>query len=485
MCPRSGTIILFLLFNMAKQNRALLVEGKIGKTLFYMSLPMIVGIIGMVLFNLVDTYFVGRLGADELAAISFTFPVIFLIGSITMGLGIGTSSVISRAIGEGNNYKVQRLTTDSIILSIILSAIFLLAGLLTIRPLFRLMGATSEVLPLIEEYMSIWYLGMPFVIIPMVGNNAIRATGDTKTPALIMFTAIVVNITLDPLLIFGPGPFPRLELKGAAIATVIARAVTMIVAFYVLYRRDKMVTFAKPEIKDVMGSWKKILYIGLPAAGTNLIIPLSIGIITRLISQYGKNAVAAFGVGSKVEMFAMAVIMALSSVLAPFVGQNWGAEKIGRINRGIRISQFFSLIWGVALFFLFLFMSDRIAGIFNDNVEIVNLTSLYLIILSVSYGFQGVLRLSGSALNALNKPLPSAALSILQMFVLYIPLALIGSKMTGIKGIFAAGAIANIAAGSAAFLLLRRFTTSNGAGDRGADVISEADIFGRKSDDLL
>jgi len=441
---------------MKNNKKAILIEGNIPKTLIFLTLPMLVGILGMSIFNLVDTFFVGKLGTNELAAISFTFPVIFVIQSIAMGLGIGTSSVISRAIGEGNQYKVQRLTTDALFLSILIVTFFAITGFLTIEPIFHLLGATSELIHLIKAYMTIWYLGVPFVVIPMVGNNAIRATGDTKTPSLIMVTAILVNLTLDPFLIFGYGPFPRLGLAGAATATVIARATTLIMAFWILYHRDKMISLQIPKFKEVINSWKQVLYIGLPAAGTNLIMPVSIGIITRLIATYGPAAVAGFGVASRIEMFALALIAALSSVLTPFVGQNWGAKKNDRVRLGIKYSSIFSIVWGAIVFIIFVLASKSVAMIFNKNPEVVATTSLYLIIVSVSYGFQGVLFISSSAFNALNKPIPSATLMTMRTFLLYVPLAFIGAYFFKIKGIFTAAAIANITSGTLAFLWLRK-----------------------------
>jgi len=240
-----------------------LIDGPVARTLLNLTIPMIIGMVGIVAFNLVDTFFVGQLGTQELAALSFTFPIIMVIGSLAMGIGTGASAVISQAIGRGDHNKVQRLTTDSLILSFLLVAFFVAFGMLTIEPLFRLLGAEPEIIPLIREYMVIWYPGVLFLIIPMVGNNAIRATGDTKTPSAIMLVAVVVNIILDPLLIFGLGPFPMLGLEGAAIATVVSRAITLVVALWVLYYRDRMMTFELPAPKELIDSWKSILYIGM------------------------------------------------------------------------------------------------------------------------------------------------------------------------------------------------------------------------------
>jgi putative MATE family efflux protein len=293
-----------------KQQKARLTDGPVVKTLVNLTLPMMVGIIGMVTFNLVDTFFVGRLGTPELAAMSFTFPVILVVSSLAMGLGIGTAAVVSHAIGEGDHHKIQRLTTDGLLLAFLVVTAFSVAGELTIEPLFRGLGADDNTIHLIKKYMSVWYIGVPFVIIPMVGNNAIRATGDTKTPAAIMVVAVIMNLILDPLLIFGIGPFPRLELAGAALATVFARATTLAVSIMVLSRRENMITLKLPGLKEVINSWKQILYIGIPAAATNIILPVSIGIVTRLVSAFGPESVAGFGVASKIEMFALTIIMA-------------------------------------------------------------------------------------------------------------------------------------------------------------------------------
>ncbi len=217
----------------------------------------------IILFNFVDTIFVGRLGTKHLAAMSFTFPVVFTIQSLALGLSVGTTSVISRAIGAGDHEDVRRLTTHALVLSVSLVTILALTGLFTIDPLFTLLGATPEILPLIRQYMVPWYFGVGFVVVPMVGNGAIRATGDTKTPSYVMMVAGLANVILDPLLIFGIGPFPRMELQGAAIATVIARALTFIAAIWVLRYREKILEFTVHGMAVILDSWKRILHIGI------------------------------------------------------------------------------------------------------------------------------------------------------------------------------------------------------------------------------
>ena len=437
-------------------NKALLVEGSIGKILVTLTIPMIFGMVGIIAFNLVDTFFVGRLGTRELAALSFTFPVVMVIGSLALGLGTGASAVISRAIGEQDTKKVRRLTTDALVLSVLLVGAFVFVGFLTIDPLFRLLGASPELLPLIRQYMVIWYPGMVFLVVPMVGNNAIRATGDTKTPAIIMLMAAVLNTLIDPLLIFGLGPFPRLELAGAAIATVIARAVTLAVALWVLHFRDRMTTLELPSLKAMSSSWKSILYIGLPTAGTRIIGPISIGVVTRLLASYGPEAVAGFGVAIRIEFFALTVIIALASVVGPFVGQNWGAGRLDRVTTGLKYSNRFSMVWGAAMLLVLGAAAGWIAPLFNDNPEVISTTVLYLMIVPISYGAHGVLHISNTALNVLQRPFHAAALIAGQMFLLYIPMAHLGSRAFGLWGIFAGIVIALCIGGISARMVLGR-----------------------------
>lgn len=441
------------------ERKAKLTEGPVGRKLLFLTIPMVMGIFAMVAFNLADTYFVARLGTKELAAMSFTFPVVMLIHSIALGLGIGTSSVVSRAIGEGDHHKVQMLTTHSLLLAFCLVAFLVTVGLVTINPLFTLLGATPDILPLIREYMRIWYVGMVFVTVPMVGNNAIRASGDTKTPSLIMMTAAGINVVLDPLLIFGLAGFPRLELAGAALATVFGRATTLVLSLSILHFREKMVDFSLRAIHNVRDSWKKVLYISVPSAATNVLIPLSMGVIVRMVAQFGTAAVAAVGAGTRVESFALMVILALGASLIPFIGQNWGAGKFDRVHLAQTYSNRFTFWWGLLCVIVFLLIAAPIARLFSQDPDVVDGIINYLWIVPVGYGLQGISLLVSASFNAVNRPLAAASLSLIRMFVLYIPLAYFGGQLFGLRGLFAGISLANVIAGIIALLWLAHART--------------------------
>ena len=429
-----------------------LIEGNVGQQLIKLSIPMIWGVLAVTAFNIVDTYFVGQLGTKPLAAMSFTFPVVMTLGSLAMGLGIGASSVIARAIGKGDRDRVKRLTTDSLTLSLLVVAIFVSLGLVTIEPLFTALGAGADILPFIRDYMQLWYFGMIFLVIPMVGNSAIRASGNTLTPGIIMIVAAGVNIILDPLFILGWGGFPRLEIQGAAIATIISRAITLVAALFVLHYQEKMLCFNLPKLKVILTSWQKILQIGLPAAATSMITPISIGLITSAIAFYGAEAVAAFGIASRIESLSLIVIIALSASLGPFVGQNWGAKKYHRVHRALNLSYLFCLGWGIMMAAVLAPSASWLASLFNSDPQVIQIATNYLWFVPISYAAAGIIFVASSTFNALGKPIPSMIMTVSRMVVLYIPLAYVGSKLFGINGIFAAACIANLAVGIGAYI---------------------------------
>lgn len=438
-----------------------LTEGDIRPLLVKLTLPMLWGMLSMTIFNLTDTFFIGQLGKKELAAMSFTFPVVTALNSFAFGLGVGASAVISVIVGEGNRKEVKRLATHAMLLGCTIGCIIAATGEMTITPLFRILGAEEDLLPLITEYMQIWYIGFLFVVIPMIGNNIIRATGDMRTPGLIMSVIAVINICLDPILIFGVSIIPQLGITGAAIATVISRAIGMLFICVVLIKREKLILFTLPKITFMFHSWGKILHIGIPTATSYIIIPFATGVITRMISSYGAEAVAGFGVGTRLEMMAMMVVMALASVLVPFIGQNSGGRKFNRINQALTSGYMFSILWGAGIFLFFYFTGKFLGKLFNEDEKIIEAVVLYLNIVGIGYGLQGCVHVAASALNALKRPLLAMTLALVRMFILNIPLSYFCSLFLGLKGIFLGITLSLIITGTGAILIVRRMVRLN------------------------
>ncbi len=428
-----------------------LTQGSVGWQLVKLTLPMVWGVFAIIAFNLVDTYFVGQLGTAQLAAMSFTFPVVLTLGSLAMGLGVGASSVIARAIGEGDFSRVQRFTTNSLTLALTVVILFVALGLLTIEPLFAMLGAGPEVMPFIQDYMQIWYFGMVFLVVPMVGNSAIRAAGNTLTPSIIMTIASAVNIILDPLLITGAWGFPRLEIQGAALATVIARATTLVAALLVLRFKENLLSLKLPDLEETLWCWRDILTVGLPAAAASTVTPISIGVITSFLAVHGAVAVAGFGIASRIESFATIAILALSASIGPFVGQNWGARAFTRVRQAMQQSFLFCVGWGLLAALCLGLGAKSLAALFNPDPAVIAIATRYLWLVPISYGGLGIVRIASSASNAIGRPLPSVVMTVTHMFVLYIPLAYFGSRLAGPTGIFVAALVANLVMGVGAY----------------------------------
>lgn len=436
-------------------SRSLLTEGSIARALFNMAAPMTLGLLATMSFNIVDTYFVAGLGGDALAALSFPVPVIMFILSMAIGLGAGTSSVVARAVGSHDEQAIKNLITDSISLSACLSILLMLVGLFTIEPVFRALGADDRVLPLIKDYMFIWYFSAPMLVVPMVVMAAFRALGNTRLQAMIMISMAVLNAVLDPLLIYGWGIFPRLEVAGAAWASLIVRLLSLLVVFYYLEIKQKLLVnpFRMERVKH---SWKQILHVGLPASATNMIIPASGAVVIWLIARNGWEAVAGFGAATRVEAMALICFYALSAVIGPFVGQNVSAGHLHRVNGAQNISARFCIAIGFSAAVLLALLSRPIAEIFSDNPLVVEVTRFYLLLVPFSYFAYGVVMVVNASFNGLGRPFPGVMLSSARVIFLLFPLAWLGNQLWGVQGIFVAIAAANLLAGVWAFLWIKK-----------------------------
>ncbi|MDD1795784.1 MATE family efflux transporter [Enterovibrio sp. ZSDZ42] len=428
-----------------------LLTAPIDQVLKNMTIPMVFGLVAILAFSLVDTFFISLLGTDALAAVSFTFPITFAVNCITMGIGVGLSTCIARSLGKRAMNDAARISGHGLILAVLLVICASAIGLLTIDPLFRLLGAHQSLLPLIHEYMNVWYLTIPLLVIPMAGNSAIRATGDTRTPAKIMILAGLINGLLDPLLIFGLGPFPELGVQGAAIASGISWAGALLCSLYVLIKREKLL--APPSTRYLLQDWKDILAIGTPAALSNALNPLSGAILMALLAAQGTAAVAAYGAAQRVESLLLIVMMALTSSLTPLMAQNFGANHSSRAFDALFRAMRFSVLFQFIVFIAMVPLSSPIAAIFSQEPAVQNKLWHYLIVVPVSYGMQGVMMMLVSALNAMKKPMLAFAMNLVRLFVLLLPMAWFGSMIDGTEGMFIGIAVANGIAGIVAYIM--------------------------------
>jgi len=431
-------------------------DGSIVKLLFTKSLPMVVGIGAAMSFAFVDTYWVGKLGTNPLAAMTFTFPLDFLVMGLAFGVGTGASAEISKAFGRGDLEKVRTLTRETLILSFVIVAICVSTLYLFMDNIFVLMGAKPELIPLIKEFMKFWIPGQFALVIPIIINSATRAIGDTKTPSFIMLGAGVINLIINPLFIFGWYGFPEFGIAGSSLSTLISRLFTLVVAFYLITYRDKMLSFKIPTNKEFFENVSSILKVGLPSMATQLIMPLGISIVIKFVSIYGNYAVAAFGMASRIDTTALVVFMAMASVVGPFVGQNLGAKRFDRIKELVKNSYYFAFIWGFVMVIIFNLFGEAISKAVKDDVNVVNIMVAYLSITSFSIAFRGISMLNTTALNVLQQPITSALLTSSQIFVFFIPFAFLLSSYIGLNGIFWANLFSGLVISIISYFILKK-----------------------------
>jgi len=257
----------------------------------------------------------------------------------------------------------------------------------------------------------------------------------------------VLNIILDPILIFGLFGMPRLEVEGAAIATVLANALTMVASILAIVFEEKLVTFRHLWPSLILDSWRRILHVGLPSMASSLIAPMTSAFITYQIAKFGQEAVAGFGVASRVEGVALMALMALSAAVTPVVGQNYGALKFDRVQAGVNWCYRFSLIYGLCVATVIALTSGYIVGAFTENQTAIETAQLHMRIVPISYIALGCAMTVNSAFNAIGKPLPAMFISMTRTILVYAPLAFLFAKLFGIVGIFAAACTANFIAG--------------------------------------
>ncbi|VGO22650.1 MATE family efflux transporter [Pontiella sulfatireligans] len=433
-----------------------LLKGSVKAHLFRLTLPGIGGMFAIMVFNLTDTYFVSRLGTEELAAMGFTFSVVMIIGALAIGFSTGSASIITRAIGAGDWTLARRTTSDGLVLTIIGTAVVSVLGYFTITPVFTMLGASGHVLELVREYMQIWFIGAVFAIMPPVTDGCLRSAGDMVRPVIVMCTCAVINCILDPILIFGWGPFPAMGMAGAALATVVARGLGATASLALLHFKLNLINWQVPHIRELLHSWSQIIRLGIPAALTQALNPVAQGFYIRLAAGIGGvQAVAAMATGTRIESIIFIIAMAYSTAITPFVGHNYGAKAYGRVQETRRLSTRFAFLYSGATFLLLLPFAHLISSIFSDNPEVVRMSTIYLLVAALGHAGVHICTWMSQLLNVIGRPRPVVAISLSRVFLFIMPFSLLGSRFFGFTGLVAGLALANLFAGWAAYLATR------------------------------
>jgi putative MATE family efflux protein len=419
-------------------------QGSIRRHVAKLSAVMIGGFLAMTLGALVEMFYLGMVGKLELAAIAFSFPMVMALNAMTRGLGVGAAALIARAMGAGDREHAALLVGHCymLIIGFTLSLSFL--GQFGAEHLYRLLGADSEVLVLASGYAHIWLLGFPLMGFAMASNGLIRAFGNATYPGYITTVGPVIQVVVGPFLIFGWLGLPAMGLEGAAWTFVLSSLGQFLMALYWYLVRERLLRWTLVGVKTSMVN---ILQVGIPAAATNLIQPVSTGVVTWLLAGYGVSVVAGFGVASRIESVAGMVVIGIATSVVPLVGQNWGASQFARVRLAMNTCYQACLAWGLIAAIIMWLAAPYFVRVINADPTLIESAVAFLYIVPVSIGFMGMLTVSTHCFNALRRPGPALILSITRLLLLYIPMALLGSYLFGYVGVFVATAAANVLIG--------------------------------------
>ncbi|QTD54917.1 MATE family efflux transporter [Parasphingorhabdus cellanae] len=404
---------------------AKLTNGSIVGHLVSQTAPMLLGIASIMSIGIIDAYFIGQLGAKELAAVSFIFPVTVALSSMGVGVIAAISSVVSRALGSGDEAKAQQLGNLGIALAIIFGLCIAVTLYLVKTPLFDLMQAEDDLLPLIQAYMTPYALGFPLLLTNMGMNGVLRGQGAAKRASTILFAFAATNWVLDPLLITGIGSFEGFGIEGAAYATIGGWAVGTGLGFVLVQSSAIKMNPACLTATDWRKGVVSLLRVGGPAAGSNAINPIGLSILTALLAGYGQDEVAGFGAAGRLQSLAVVPLLALSSSIGAVVGQNWGAGKAERARRALWLSGIFCILYGLLIATALVLASRWIGSFFTEKDAVLAAIETYLTIAAWGFGGYGLFIVANGAFNAIDRAGTALALSLSRVFLIMVPIALL------------------------------------------------------------
>lgn len=433
--------------------------GPVGRTMLKTALGMLAGTVAMSGYNLADTYFVGRLpGAEPLAAMGYSFPMIMLVTCLFRGLTIGVMTTSSQMLGGGRHRRAARMISGGLVLIFLFSTLLGLLGFLSSHRVFGHFGAAGEALNQVTGYMNIWFLGCATAALSGAGNDLLITAGDARTASMMMIAGMLVNVVLDPIFIFGAGPVPAMGIRGAALATIIAQGLAAATVIRLLHRRHALIRFEWIPWRQLRGFWAVIIRFAIPAAIGMLMMPIGAAVITRITARFGDIAVAAAGAAGRLETLAFVVPMSLGMTLVPMIGRNYGARLYSRIRLCRRFAMnfaFFYLLGAAALFFCF---ADFLVQFFSIDPEVRRIMALILRITPWGFGMIEVHRFCSFFFNGCGRPASAAWLNSMRILGLLIPFSLLALCFHSLTGLFLARLAADLLAGFLALLFTIRMT---------------------------
>lgn len=436
------------------KNLSNLTSGSIWKSLITLSIPIIFANLLQTAYQLTDTFWVGRLGTVAIAAVSLSFPVTFLIISLGGGLTIAGTILVAQYKGKNDKPAIDHITSQTLLITVVISLILSLVGYLLSPFLVKLMGADSDVLPQAVAYMKISFMGMIFVFVYMAFQSLMRGVGDVKTPIYIVLGTVFLNLILDPLFIFGYGFIPAFGVAGAAVATIGTQGLAAVIGVWLLLKGKINIRI---HFKDLKPDWpliKKMFQLGLPSSIEQSTRALGMTVMTFLVASFGTLTLAAYGIGGRILSFVIIPALGLSMATSTLVGQNIGAGNIKRAEKIVRLGAIVGfLILTLVGVMVFIFAKHLIGFFIPGEIATIESGTLFIRIMALTFGLIGIQMVFNGAFVGSGSTMISMILSLISFWLLQFPLAYILSKHTGLgeRGLWWSFPLSNIIGAIIAF----------------------------------
>lgn len=441
-----------------------LTAGGVGKPLFYLSLPIVVTNLLQTAYNLADTFWIGQYSTNALAAISFAFPMVFLIISLGMGLAVAGSILVAQHTGAGQDGEAEYAASQTVGFAAVAAVVLGAVAYFLVGDVLALLGASEDVLPLATAYMEIISLGILFMFGFFVFISLMRGYGDTITPMLVMLGSVALNVVLDPFLIFGWWIFPQWGIEGAAIATVFSRGLALAVGLWIMLSGRRGVRIRPRDIVPDLHYGRRLVRIGVPASVEGTGQAVAINLLMFIVGTFSTPVVAAFGIGVRVFSVIFLPAIAVARGVETMSGQNIGAGKPDRAALTARVAARTTfVVLAVAGVVTFLF-ADPIVALFTDDRAVIEVGATFLRYVAPSFGFIGIMRSYNGGFRGAGKTLTAAAIAVSMLGLIRLPIAWVASGFMGPPGIWLSFVVSNVAGAVIAYVWFGR------GGWRSADV---------------
>ena len=412
---------------------------KIPSLLVGLSIPSIIAMLTNAIYNLVDTFFIGRIGTSAVGAVAVAFPIFNLIGAVGLTYGVGAASYVSRLLGAGEKEQADKAASTALFTSLATGIAFALLGLMYLDPLLTAFGATETIMEYAREYTMIIIMGSIFTMMNMTMNNLVRAEGNAQRFMVAMVSGALLNVALDPIFIFGFG----MGIKGAAVATVISQSVSTVIILEYFVRKKSFTNLSIRLFRFSLHIYSEIFKIGLPTFLRQFLSSFSVALLNNAAGAFGDHAVAAVGITMRVLMLGMMVLFGYGQAFQPVAGYNYGAKKFSRVFEALKFSILVTTVFATFFAIIGMVIPGSIVSIFSNDPEVIDVGSRALRAVSIFFPSFGFVITFTVLFQALGKGFAAGLLSMSKQGLFLIPAIIVLPRLFELNGVIYAQTIAD------------------------------------------